>query len=196
MTRNIKRIIIGISGSSGSILGIRILEMLRSSDIETHLIMSQAAMLTIREETDWGIEQVNSLADVVHPITDIGASLASGSFTTIGMIVVPCSIKTLSAIANSYADNLLTRAADVTLKEGRPLILVVRETPIHFGHIRLMELASQAGAIIYLPVPSFYSRPQTVDSIIDNIAGRILARMGIVNDHYHVWNGDLSNPDD
>jgi len=193
MTRKIKRVIIGISGSSGSILGIRILEMLRSSNIETHLIMSQAARLTIREETDWGIEQVNSLADVVHPITDIGATLASGSFTTIGMIVVPCSIKTLSAIANSYADNLLTRAADVTLKEGRPLILVVRETPLHFGHIRLMEIATQAGAIIYPPVPSFYSRPQTVDSIIDNIAGRILARMGIENKHYHIWKGDRTN---
>ena len=135
---------VGISGASGVILGIRLLEYLRQTDVETHLVVSPAAQTTIRQETDWSVQQVLALADQHYKVTDIGAAIASGAFATMGMIVVPCSIKTLSAIANSYASNLLVRAADVTLKEGRPLVLVVREAPLHAGHIRLMEAGSQS----------------------------------------------------
>ena len=195
MGQNNKKLVIGISGGSGAILGIRILQILRSSpqDIETHLILTRAARLTITEETDWKIRDVLDLADVTYAITDIGAAIASGSFTTLGMLVVPCSIKTLSAIANSYADDLLVRAADVTLKEGRPLILVVRETPLHRGHIRLMDLAAQAGAVIFPPVPTFYTRPKSIDEMIDHMAGRILNRVGIENTQAQIWRGNLHN---
>ncbi|MGB9640175.1 MAG: UbiX family flavin prenyltransferase [Anaerolineales bacterium] len=181
------RIVVGISGASGVILGIRLLEILKTVSIETHLILTPSARLTIQQETDWEIKEILSLADVHYAYHDIAAPIASGSFSTRGMVVVPCSIKTLSAIANSYAEDLLTRAADVTLKEGRPLILVVRETPLHAGHIRLMNLANQAGAIIFPPVPAFYTRPATVEDIVDNIVGRVLARLGIDNNHYQVW---------
>jgi 4-hydroxy-3-polyprenylbenzoate decarboxylase len=184
----IQRLIIGISGASGVILGIRTLEILRQIElIETHLVISPAAKLTITTETDWKFPDVLALADVVHNYNDIGASIASGSFSTMGMIVIPCSIKSLSAIANSYADNLLTRAADVTLKEGRPLILVVREAPLHRGHICLMDQAAEAGAVIFPPMPAFYARPQTLEDVVDNIVGRVLARIGIENDQYFKW---------
>lgn len=183
-----RRLVLGISGASGAILGIRALEILRQiEEIETHLVVSPAAKRTIAEETDWALNEVLSLADVVHNYTDIGAPLASGSFTTLGMIVLPCSIKTLSAIANSYADNLLVRAADVTLKEGRPLILAVREAPLHRGHLRIMDQATEAGAVIFPPVPAFYARPQSVAEIVDNIVGRVLARVGIENEQYFKW---------
>ena len=183
-----QRLVLGISGASGAILGIRALEILRQiEEIETHLVISPAGKRTIAEETDWALNEVLSLADVVHNYTDIGAPLASGSFATLGMIVLPCSIKTLSAIANSYADNLLVRAADVTLKEGRPLILAVRETPLHRGHLRLMDQAAEAGAVIFPPVPAFYARPQSVAEIVDNIVGRVLARVGIENEQYFKW---------
>ena len=200
MAENKKRLVIGISGSSGAILGIRILQILRSAapDIETHLVLSRASRLTITEETDWKVSDVLDLADVTYSISDIGAAIASGSFTTLGMVVVPCSIKTLSAIANSYADDLLVRAADVTLKEGRPLILVVREAPLHRGHIRLMDLAAQAGAVIFPPVPTFYTRPKSIEEMIDHMAGRILNRVGIDNVQAQVWRGTSKNrlPDD
>jgi flavin prenyltransferase len=183
-----QRIIIGISGASGAILGIRTLKTLRTHpEVETHLIVSPAARLTIQQETDWKVNDVLALADVVHKHNDIGASIASGSFDTFGMIVIPCSIKSLSAIANSYSDNLLSRAADVTLKEGRPLLLVVREAPLHRGHLRLMDLAAQAGAIIFPPVPAFYARPATLDEMVNHIVGRALARIGIENDSYLKW---------
>ena len=157
-----ERIIIGITGASGVIYGIRLLQALRNRpDVETHLIVSPAAKQTIAAETDWTIKDVEALAHTVHDVRQIGATIASGSFPTRGMIVIPCSIKTLSAIANSYADDLITRAADVTLKEGRPLILVVRETPLHLGHLRLMERAAEIGAVISPPMPAFYNRPQT-----------------------------------
>lgn len=186
-----KRLIVGISGASGAIFGIRVLEILRQIDeIETHLVVSPAARLTITQETDWQPKDVLSLADVAYNYNDIGASIASGSFVTRGMIVLPCSIKTLSAIANSYADNLLVRAADVTLKEGRPLILGVRETPLHRGHLRLMDQAAAAGAIIFPPMPAFYSKPQTIDEMVDNLVGRMLVRMGIENDVYEAWDGN------
>lgn len=186
-----KRLIVGISGASGAIFGIRALEILHQIDeIETHLVVSPAARLTITQETDWQPKDVLSLADVAYNYNDIGASIASGSFVTRGMIVLPCSIKTLSAIANSYADNLLVRAADVTLKEGRPLILGVRETPLHRGHLRLMDQAAAAGAIIFPPMPAFYSKPQTIDEMVDNLVGRMLVRMGIENDVYEAWDGN------
>ena len=183
-----RRLVFGISGASGVILGIRTLEILRQMDeIETHLVISPSAKLTITAETVWTVSDVLALADMVHNYNDVGASIASGSFKTMGMIVIPCSIKSLSAIANSYADNLLTRAADVTLKEGRPLILVVREAPLHRGHIRLMDQAAEAGAVIFPPMPAFYARPQTLEEVVDNIVGRVLARIGIENDQYFKW---------
>ena len=183
-----QRLVIGISGASGVILGIRALEILSQIDtIETHLLITTAARLTIAQETDWTLKDIHALADIVYKENDISASIASGSFTTMGMIVLPCSIKTLSAIANSYADNLLVRAADVTLKEGRPLILGVRETPLHRGHLRLMDQAAEAGAVIYPPMPAFYTRPKTVDEMIDNLVGRVLARIGIENKQYLRW---------
>jgi len=190
---NQKRLVVGITGASGVILGIRLLEVLRSMAVEVHLVISPAAKATIAQETTWKISDVLALAEVVHNHADIGASIASGSFTTSGMVVAPCSIKTLSGIANSYAEDLISRAADVTLKEGRPLLLVVRETPLHRGHLRLMSLAAEAGAIIFPPVPVFYARPQSMEEIIDNLVGRILSRLGFENDLYLKWKEDQHN---
>jgi 4-hydroxy-3-polyprenylbenzoate decarboxylase len=184
-----ERLVVGITGASGVILGIRLLEVLRGLPYETHLVLSPAARATIAQETDWKVSDVQSLAAAWYNHADIGAAIASGSFATRGMVVIPCSIKTLSAIANSYADDLITRAADVTLKEGRPLLLVVRETPLHRGHIRLMDLAAEAGAVIFPPVPAFYAMPQSVDDILNHTVGRVLARMGIANDRYNEWKG-------
>jgi len=185
-----RRLIVGISGASGVILGIRLLEVLRQDDaIETHLVLTEAGRITIAQETDWPISEVEALADVVHKPHNIGASIASGSFLTMGMVVVPCSIKSLSNIALSNASDLLARAADVQLKEGRPLVLVVRETPLHLGHLRLMAQAAEVGATILPPVPAFYSRPQTVNDIINGTVGRILLRLGIDNDLYFTWLG-------
>jgi 4-hydroxy-3-polyprenylbenzoate decarboxylase len=186
------RLIVGISGASGAILGIRLLEALRSTSIETHLVLSDSAPLTIQQEADWRVEDVLSLADVSYAFRDVGAAIASGSFATLGMVIIPCSIKTLSAVANSYTDDLISRAADVTLKEGRRLVLVVRETPYHPGHLRLMSEAAGAGAIIFPPVPAFYLRPNSMDDIINNTVGRVLARLGIENDLYHEWQGQPS----
>ncbi|MFZ0533381.1 MAG: UbiX family flavin prenyltransferase [Anaerolineales bacterium] len=183
------RLLVGITGASGAILGIRLLGALRSTSVETHLVLSDSAPLTIAQETDWLVEDVLSLADVRYDFHDIGAAIASGSFATLGMVIIPCSIKTLSAVANSYTDDLISRAADVTLKEGRPLVLVVRETPYHPGHLRLMSEAAGAGAIIFPPVPAFYIRPRSMDDMINNTVGRILARMGIENDLYQEWRG-------
>lgn len=185
-----KRLVVAMSGASGQILGIRLLQFLRdTSEVETHLVLSQAARITIAQETDWDPREVEALADVVYRPADIGAALASGSFDTAGMIVAPCSIKTLSAIAHSFADDLITRAADVQLKEGRPVLLVVRETPLHLGHLELMVQAARVGCIIFPPVPAFYARPKTVDDIVDGTVGRILARMGFDNDLYYRWAG-------
>jgi 4-hydroxy-3-polyprenylbenzoate decarboxylase len=184
------RLIVAISGASGVIYGIRLLEVLAAGGgIETHLVLSAAAKATIAQETDWKVSDVEALATVVYDNQNIGAAIASGSFATRGMIVAPCSIKSLSAIAHSYAADLLTRAADVTLKEGRPLLLVVRETPLHLGHLRLMVQAAEIGCVIFPPVPALYSRPQTVDEIVNGTVGRILARMGIDNELYYRWPG-------
>ncbi len=183
-----RRFVVGISGASGAILGIRLLEVLRSMEnIETHLVVSPAAYTTIAQETDWQVSEVLALADVVYKHQDISASIASGSFDTSGMIIIPCSIKTLSAVANSYTDNLLSRVADVTLKEARPLILVVRETPLHRGHLRLMDQAAEAGAVIFPPMPAFYTRPESIADLIDTIVGRVLRRVGIENAQYDEW---------
>jgi flavin prenyltransferase len=184
------RLILGISGASGVIYGIRLLEVLsRIPSIEAHLVMSGVARATILEETDYAVRAVEALADVVHSSGNVGASIASGSFATRGMIVAPCSIKTLSAIANSYTDDLLSRAADVQLKEGRPVLLMVRETPLHIGHLRLLVQAAEIGAVIMPPVPAFYGRPQTLDDIINVTVGRALARIGIPNELYAEWLG-------
>ena len=192
-----KRIIIGISGASGAIYGIRALEILKDDpEIETHLILSKAGKLTLEIETPWQVQDVQALASASYSEKDIGAVIASGSFQTAGMLIAPCSIKTLSAIANSYADNLLIRAADVQLKEGRPVVLMVRETPLHLGHIRLMELAAANGAVIFPPVPAFYNRPQTVDEIISATVGRALSRLGVENSAYPRWDGEVSGGKD
>jgi len=184
-----QRLVIGMTGASGVILGIRLLEMLRPMSIETHLVVSPAARITISQETNWKVSDVLALADVSYSHQDIGAAIASGSFATLGMVVIPCSIKTLSAIANSYAEDLIARAADVTLKEGRPLVLVVRETPLHRGHIRLMGLASEAGAVIFPPVPAYYAHPQSLDESVTHTVGRVLARLGIENEGFQEWKG-------
>ena len=190
MNQSPKRIIVAITGASGAILGIRTLELLKQVGVETHLVISRAARRTITSETDWKIKDVEALASFSYDPGDIGARIASGSFVTEGMLVVPCSIKSLSGIANSYANDLVVRAADVCMKEGRKLILVVRETPLHPGHLRLMQDAANAGAVIFPPVPAFYGGAQTVENLLNNLAGRILLRMGIENDHYHPWDGD------
>jgi 4-hydroxy-3-polyprenylbenzoate decarboxylase len=184
-----KRLVVGLSGASGAILGVRLLEMCQPLNIETHLVLSQAGRITIGQETGWKVSDVLGLADATYNPADIGASIASGSFETLGMVVIPCSIKTLSGIANSFARDLITRAADVTLKEGRPLVLVVREAPLHPGHIRLMDLAARSGAVIFPPVPAFYARPATLDELVDNIVGRVLARIGVENEAFEVWEG-------
>ena len=187
---SLRRLVVGITGASGVIYGIRLLQILKQGeDIKTHLVLSAAAKATIAQETNWKISDVEALATVSHDPKDIGASIASGSFVTMGMVIVPCSIKTLSAVANSYSADLMSRAADVCLKEGRPLILCVRETPLHLGHLRLMTHAAEIGATILPPVPAFYGNPQTVDELIDGTVGRILLRLGIDNDLYTQWKG-------
>jgi 4-hydroxy-3-polyprenylbenzoate decarboxylase len=192
---NTNRLIIGISGASGVIYGIRLLEVLaQDSSVETHLVLSPAAKATISQETTWKVSDVEALARVVHKPGDIGASIASGSFDTLGMIVAPCSIKTLSSIANSYDTDLMTRAADVQLKEGRPVLLMVRETPLHLGHLRLMTQAAEIGAIIMPPVPAFYSQPKSLDDLINGTVGRALARIGIKNELYFKWLGMNGKP--
>jgi 4-hydroxy-3-polyprenylbenzoate decarboxylase len=189
-----QRLIVAITGASGAIFGIRILETLaRDKSIETHLVVSPAGRATIAQETEWQPRDVEALASVVHPPANIGASIASGSFETLGMIVAPCSIKTLSAVANCYSSDLVARAADVQLKEGRPVVLMVRETPLHKGHLRLMSEAADHGAVIFPPVPAFYGRPKTLDDMVNATVGRALARVGIRNELYFEWLG-MKNP--
>lgn len=185
------RVIVGMSGASGAIYGVRLLEQLAKIEgVETHLVVSRAAELTLVHETTYRLEDVKGLANSVYDIDDIGAPIASGSFRADGMVVAPCSIKTLAGIAHSYNDNLLIRAADVTLKERKKLILLVRETPLHLGHIKLMEQATLAGAIIMPPVPAFYHRPQKISDIIDYTVGKILDLLSLSHDLYDPWPGD------
>jgi len=177
-----QRLVVGISGASGAIYGIRLLEVLKGHDaVETHLVMTKPAERTIVEETPWEPSAVRALASVVHPASDIGAPLASGSFLTMGMVIVPCSIRTASAIAYCQADNLLTRAADVTLKEGRKLVLVVRETPLHRGHLKALLEATENGATILPPMPAFYTSPKTIADIVDHTVARVLDQFGIAH---------------
>jgi 4-hydroxy-3-polyprenylbenzoate decarboxylase len=188
-----KRLVVGISGASGIIYGVRLLQVLKDTDYETHLIISKSGELNIQIETDYDPADVKAMADYVYDHKNIAASLASGSFLTEGMVVVPCTIKTLSGIANSYNENLLVRAADVTLKEKRKLALVVRETPLHKGHLRLLTMAADMGAHILPPVPSFYHMPKTIEDIIDQTIGKIFDFMGIEHNLFRRWGADSSN---
>jgi len=174
-SENKKRLIIALTGASGAIYGIRALQALQAADdIETHLVISPSAQCTIAEETDMAVDDIKALADQVHSFKDIGASLSSGSYPTLGMLIAPCSVKTLSGIANCYDDNLIVRAADVCLKERRTVVALLRETPFHLGHIKIMEQATLNGAIIMPPVPAFYHRPTTIDGIVNQTVGRAL----------------------
>jgi flavin prenyltransferase len=174
-----KRLIVGLSGASGVIYGVRALELLKGSGVETHLVMSRSAEVTLAYETKLKVRDVQALADVVHPIHDIAASISSGSFKTLGMLVSPCSIRTLSEIATGVTSTLLTRAADVVLKERRRLVLMLRETPLHTGHLRTMTALSEMGAIIAPPIPAFYFGPKTLDDVINQSIGRALDLFGI-----------------
>jgi 4-hydroxy-3-polyprenylbenzoate decarboxylase len=183
-------LVVGITGASGIVYGIEILRALRTLKIPTHLVISEAAAQTLKYESDLSLADVRALADVVHSNKDIAASISSGSFLTRGMIVAPCSIKTLSAIANSYDADLITRAADVTLKERRPLVLMVRETPLHKGHLNLMSRAADYGAIILPPMPAFYHKPKTIQDIVDQGVGRALDQLGITHALFPRWDDD------
>jgi 4-hydroxy-3-polyprenylbenzoate decarboxylase len=187
-----KPFIIGISGASGAIYGVRLLEVLARLGRETHLVMTPAARRTIEIETTYRWQEVEAMASFAYSPEDVGAPLASGSWVTEGMMVVPCSMKSLSAIANSYADNLLTRAADVTIKEGRRLVLAVRETPLHAGHLELMLNLARRQVIILPPMPAFYHQPQTIADVIDHTTGKILDQFGIKHDLFVPWQGETA----
>ncbi len=184
-----RRIIVGISGASGAIYGIRLLQILRSAEIETHLVVSRAARATIAAETDCSLADVHALADHVYAPDDMGAAISSGSFRTMGMVVAPCSVRSLSEIAQGVTTGLISRAADVILKERRRLVLMLRETPLHLGHIRAMAQATEMGAIIAPPVPAFYNRPETIADIVDHSLGRVLDLFGIDTGHVRRWEG-------
>ena len=184
------RIVVGISGSSGAIYGARLMEVLSGIDgVETHLIISKGSRATINYETSYSDADIEAMADVVHDEGDVGVSIASGTFLTDGMVIAPCSVKTLSMVANSMASNLLARAADVTLKERRKLVLVVRETPLHLGHIRLMAQVTEAGGVVLPPVPGFYTLPKTIEDIVDHTITKILDQFGIEAGLIERWSG-------
>ena len=188
------RILVGITGASGAIYGIRLLELLRDYGAETHLVMSKAAQVTLACETALKVADVEKRADVVYPNSDIGAACSSGSFKMSGMIVAPCSIKTMSEIATGNTANLISRAADVALKERRRVVLMLRETPLHIGHIRNMAAVTEAGAIVYPPVPAFYALPQTLEDMIDHTLGRVLDLFDIDVGKVRRWSGDRVRP--
>jgi 4-hydroxy-3-polyprenylbenzoate decarboxylase len=188
-TKTPRRLVIGISGASGAIYGIRMLEMLKKTDIETHLVMSKSAEMTVVYETNYKPKDVKALASVVHPATDIGASISSGSFSTMGMVILPCSIRTMSEIATGVTSSLVSRAADVVLKEKRRLVLGVRETPLHGGHLRTLVTLSDMGAVIAPIMPAFYNKPKTVDDIINHTVGRLLDLFGIETKLVKRWEG-------
>ena len=184
------RLIVGISGASGVIYGIRMLEVLKDQpDVETHLVISNGGKLNIALETDWDVKDVEALADEVHSDQNLAATIASGSFKTGGMVIAPCSMKTLSGVVNSYADTLVVRAADVVLKENRPLVLMPRETPLHTGHLRLLHEASLMGITISPPMPAFYNDPQSIDDLINHNVGRVLDLFGLDNSIVKRWAG-------
>lgn len=188
-----KRLIVGISGASGIAYGIRVLEFLRSSDVESHLVVSRASHITLATESTLSLKELYALADVVHPERDIGASISSGSFKTIGMVVAPCSMKTLAEIAHGTTATLLSRAADVVLKERRKLVLIARETPLHLGHLRNMTSVTEMGAIVCPPVPALYARPNSIDAMIDHTVGRVLDLFDIDTGAVHRWQGQKSD---
>ena len=195
MTTGPRRLVVGVTGASGVIYGIRLLEAIIGVEgWQTHLVMTAAAKLNVSLETDYVLSDVEQLADVVHRETDIAASIASGSFATQGMVVAPCSMKTLSAIAHSHADNLLVRAADVTLKQHRRLVLMPREAPLHVGHCRLLLAAAEMGAVVFPPVPSFYDRPASLDDAVNASVGRVLDLFGIETDLVKRWQGPPRQP--
>ena len=184
------RLVVGMTGATGAIYGIRLLDVLRGHpDVETHLVLSAPAKRTIVEETDWAVPDVEALAGHRYDNRDIGASIASGSFRTAGMIVAPCSIKTAGAIASCHTDTLVARAADVTLKEGRPLILLVRETPLHLGHLRCLTALAEMGAVIMPPLPAFYNRPRDIDDIVNGTIARVLDRLNLPQTLVPEWQG-------
>jgi 4-hydroxy-3-polyprenylbenzoate decarboxylase len=186
----VTRLAVAITGASGSIYGIRLLEILRTTtDIELHLVISAAGKRTLAEETDWSVAEVEALAHHRYDIKDIGATLASGSFRTAGMVIAPCSIKTAAAIATGYSEGLIARAADVTLKEGRPLILLVRETPLHLGHLRMLASLAEIGAVVLPPMPAFYNRPKALDDIINHTIARVLDRLSLPQTLVGEWQG-------
>ena len=186
-----KRLIIGISGATGAIYGVRMLEILAKIDeIETHLVMSKAGRMTIQVETPYAVKDVEAMADVVHDINNVGASVSSGSFRTEGMVIAPCSMKSMGAIAHSLGADLLVRAADVVLKERKKLVLVVRETPLHLGHLEAMAALTRMGAIIFPPVPAFYHRPKTLDDVINQTVTRILDQFDIDVDLFQRWDDE------
>ena len=190
-----KRLVVGISGASGSIYGVRVLQELRKrEDVEIHLVLSASGKRTLAEETDHSVKEVEALGHVVYDNRDVGAALASGSFRTFGMVIVPCSIKTVSALANGYADTLIARAGDVTLKEGRPLLAVVRETPLHVGHLKQMLAFAEMGGIVLPPMPAFYQRPKTVDDVVNHTVARVLDRIGLGQDFLPEWTGGGRKP--
>jgi flavin prenyltransferase len=189
MTKSTARLIVGISGASGTVYGVRLLEMLREAEIETHLVMSKSAEMTLVYETDLKPKDVRALASVHYPVADIGAAISSGSFPTMGMVIAPCSIRTMSEIAAGVTASLLTRAADVVLKERRRLVLAVRETPLHVGHLRSMLTLAEIGAVVAPIVPAFYNRPKTVDDIINHTCGRLLDLFGIDTGMVKRWKG-------
>ncbi|MGO1972046.1 MAG: UbiX family flavin prenyltransferase [Propionibacteriaceae bacterium] len=183
------RIVVAITGASGSTYGIRLLEVLQELGIETHLVASPAGMVTLRHETSLGVADLESRCDVLYRAADIGAAIASGSFRTDGMVVVPCSVRTMSEIASGITSSLVSRAADVTLKERRRLVLCVRETPLHAGHLDTMTRLANLGAVIAPPVPAFYTRPETLDDLVDHTVGRLLDHLGIDNKLVERWSG-------
>jgi 4-hydroxy-3-polyprenylbenzoate decarboxylase len=189
MTAVGKRVVVGISGSTGAIYGIRLLEKLKALGFESHLVVSAAAKRTLTDETDFTVKAVERLAHTVYDDRDIGAAIASGSFHTEAMVVAPCSIKTVSALANSYAETLIARAGDVTLKEGRPLAVLVRESPLHLGHLRQLTALAEIGGIIMPPMPAFYPRPKSIDDIVDHGVARVLERIGIARGLLPEWKG-------
>jgi len=192
-----KRVVVGITGASGAIYGIRLLERLRKDPgVEVHLVASAAGKRTLVEETGFSVRQVEALAHVVYDDRDIGASIASGSFRTAGMVVAPCSIKTLAALATCHADTLIARAGDVTLKEGRPLLALVREAPLHVGHLRQMLAFAEMGGIVFPPVPAFYQKPQTVDDVVNHTVARVLERMGLCSEGLPEWTSGGRTPRD
>jgi 4-hydroxy-3-polyprenylbenzoate decarboxylase len=188
-TKTPRRLIVGISGASGTIYGIRMLEMLKKTDIETHLVMSKSAEMTLVYETKFKPKDVKALASVVHPVADIGASISSGSFPTMGMVIAPCSIRTMSEIACGVTSTLMSRAADVVLKEKRRLVLALRETPLHGGHLRTLTTLADIGAVVAPIVPAFYNKPKTVDDIINHTVGRLLDLFGVETKVVKRWEG-------